>query len=84
MSEFSHDVAHLEKNVDGLLTLLETFVRSNKREDIVNYFYKKGFTTPAEYKLIAAALESMLQQAQALAANYEAVQKGVAMVVEGQ
>jgi hypothetical protein len=73
MSSHSHDLAALEKNIEAIHGIFKRFSEEHKAERLIGIIHNPGWTSIAEYALVAHALENALAQAEAAAKSYAAL-----------
>ena len=61
-----HDIRHLEGRLKTLVLTLETVRSKQEFEELIKIVHGPGWTTPAEYQLVAGVVESMISHAEAL------------------
>jgi hypothetical protein len=61
----THDLEALEVNLEELRSTFDRVIQTDY-EELIGYWRKPGWTTPAEYQLVSGILETMVQQAQTL------------------
>ena len=64
-----HDIKALDKQVADLITGLQKLSRTDDLEDLrAKVFPRPGWTTPAEFQLVSAAINALRAQVEAAAA----------------
>lgn len=61
-----HDITRLERHVTGLRESLRALVDDAGWEDLIRHWRTPGWTTPAEFLLVDAALATLSFQAEAM------------------
>jgi hypothetical protein len=57
-----HDIDKLARDIKGLVAAIDKFAGDKRWNVLLEIIYKKGWTTPAEYRLVAGIVENMQQQ----------------------
>ena len=76
-----HDVEGLETNLEELRSIFDRLVAEADYAELIRYWKQPGWTTPAEYQLVAGVLETMIQQAQTIERCKEILFSGSKQIV---
>lgn len=57
-----HDIDALEKKIKGLVAAIDELAGDKRWNVLLRIIYKKGWTTPAEFKLVSGIVDNMHQQ----------------------
>ena len=71
-----HNLVHLEARIKELSTQLATMADTQDLEEMINIIHKPGWTTPAEYVLVSGLVDTMHEQAKALASLRQTLLNG--------
>lgn len=61
-----HDIGQLQRHVKGLRQSLSVLVLDEEWEELIRHWRVPGWTTPAEFILVEAALANLSLQAEAM------------------
>lgn len=78
----NHDVGLLERRTEDLLKLLADVGDEDDFRTLILHFRQPGWTTPAEFTLVTAAIEGMIGQVRVLADLKSALVVGNRQIVE--
>jgi hypothetical protein len=71
-----HDLKRLEERIDLLAKAMAKLGDGKDLKELIPIIRKPGWTTPAEFLLVAGVVDSMIAQAEGLAGLKEALVKG--------
>lgn len=71
-----HDIARLESRIKVLSDQLSDLSAGSGFDEMLIFIHNPGWTTIAEYQLVAGMVESMMQQAEALKAMKQVLLNG--------
>ncbi|SIT49089.1 Coproporphyrinogen III oxidase, anaerobic [Paraburkholderia ribeironis] len=80
MSSKTHDIGALAKRIEAFHAVIERVHEEHKAETLIQIIHQPGYTTPAEWAMLAHALESAINQAEAAAKSYAALVGDAQMV----
>jgi hypothetical protein len=75
-----HDIDKLASHIRGLQQAIAKLATDNHTEELVRIIHKPGWTTPAEFALMVAGLESAQSQAETLARQLKGLATGARQV----
>lgn len=64
--DHDHDIEALEKRIKGLVAAIDELAGDRRWNLLLKIIYRKGWTTPAEYKLVSGIVENMDEQVKVL------------------
>jgi hypothetical protein len=75
-----HDIDKLATHIRGLQYAIAKLATDNHSEELMRIIHKPGWTTPAEFALMLAGLESAQSQAEILAKHLRGLAGGARQV----
>jgi hypothetical protein len=75
-----HDIDKLAVLIRGLQHAIGKLATDNHSEELMRIIHKPGWTTPAEFQLMVAGLESAQTQAESLARQLRGIAAGARQV----
>ncbi len=77
-----HDIDRLAKEIRGLVAAIDKLAGDDRWNLLLDIIYKKGWTTPAEFKLVSGVVTHMNQQVKVLAKLQDTLVDGSQAVLE--
>lgn len=77
-----HDINKLAKNIRGLVAEIDKYAGDKRWNVLLELIYKKGWTTPAEYRLVSGIVGNMREQVKVLAKLQDTLMEGSQAVLE--
>lgn len=77
-----HDIDKLAKKIKGLVAEIDKYAGDKRWNVLLELIYKKGWTTPAEYRLVSGIVTNMHQQIKVLADLQDTLMEGSKAVLE--
>jgi hypothetical protein len=75
-----HDIDKLVTHIRGLQQAIAKLATDNHTEELMRIIHRPGWTTPAEFALMVAGLESAQNQAEALHRQLRSLASGARQV----
>jgi hypothetical protein len=75
-----HDIDKLVTHIRGLQQAIAKLATDNHTEELMRIIHRPGWTTPAEFALMVAGLESAQNQAEALHRHLRGLASGARQV----
>jgi hypothetical protein len=73
-------LTRLERNVSLLQKLLSDLGTARDLKEFLRHIHQPGWTTPAEFALVAGSIQSLTLQARSLQAQMQSVASGARLV----
>ena len=77
-----HDIDKLAKKIRGLVVEIDKYAGDKRWNVLLEIIYKKGWTTPAEYRLVSGIVANMHEQVKVLAKLQDTLMEGGQAVLE--
>ena len=77
-----HDIDKLAKNIKRLVAEIDKYAGDKRWNVLLEIIYKKGWTTPAEYRLVSGIVANMHEQIKVLARLQDTLMEGSKAVLE--
>lgn len=77
-----HDIDELAKEIRGLVAAIDELAGDDRWNVLLRLIYEKGWTTPAEFKLVSGIVTNMNEQVRVLGALQETLVDGSKAVLE--
>lgn len=77
-----HDIDKLAKNIKRLVAEIDKYAGDKRWNVLLEIIYKKGWTTPAEYRLVSGIVANMHEQIKVLARLQDTLMDGSKAVLE--
>lgn len=77
-----HDIDKLAKKIRGLVVEIDKFAGDKRWNVLLEIIYKKGWTTPAEFKLVSGIVTNMSEQVKVLEKLQDTLVDGSKAVLE--
>jgi hypothetical protein len=77
-----HDIRGLEKRIKGLVAAIDELAGDDRWNVLLRIIYEKGWTTPAEYKLVNGLVINMTEQVKILGKLQDTLVDGSKAVLE--
>lgn len=77
-----HDIDKLAKNIKGLVAEIDKYTGDKRWNVLLELIYKKGWTTPAEYRFVNGIVTNMHDQIRVLAKLQDTLMEGSQAVLE--
>jgi hypothetical protein len=79
-----HDIDALSKKIKGLVAAIDELAGDDRWNILLRIIYEKGWTTPAEYRLVNGLVENMTQQVKVMGKLQQTLVEGSKAVLEKQ
>lgn len=77
-----HDIDKLAKKIKGLVAEIDKYAGDKRWNVLLELIYKKGWTTPAEYRLVYGVVTNIHQQIKVLSDLQDTLMEGSQAVLE--
>lgn len=77
-----HDIDKLAKKIKGLVAEIDKYAGDRRWNALLEIIYKKGWTTPAEYRLVSGIVENMSEQLRVTTKLQDTLFEGSRLVLE--
>ena len=77
-----HDIDKLAKKIKGLVAAIDELAGDDRWNVLLRIIYEKGWTTPAEFKLVSGIVTNMSQQVEVLGKLQNTLVDGSKAVLE--
>lgn len=77
-----HDIDKLAKKIKGLVAEIDKYAGDDRWNVLLEIIYKKGWTTPAEYRLVYGIVTNMHEQMKVLGKLQDTLMEGSTAVLE--
>ena len=78
-----HDIAKLEEEINNFYERLHELADNNKREEFIRVIHRPGWTTVAEYKLVAGLVSGINEQLITLQDHVQTLYEGSDSIGDG-
>lgn len=77
-----HDIDKLAKKIKGLVAEIDKYAGDKRWNVLLEIIYKKGWTTPAEYRFVYGIVANMQEQIKVLNKLQDTLMEGSKAVLE--
>ena len=77
-----HDIDKLAKDIKGLVAAIDKYAGDRRWNLLLEIIYKKGWTTPAEFKLVSGIVTNMREQVRVMGKLQDTLCEGSKAVLE--
>ena len=77
-----HDIDKLAAKIKGLTVEIDKYAGDDRWNVLLDIIYRKGWTTPAEYRLVSGLVENMTEQVRVLAKLQDTLFEGSRLVLQ--
>lgn len=77
-----HDIDKLAANIKRLVAEIDKYAGDKRWNVLLEQIYKKGWTTPAEYRLVSGIVENMAEQLRVTNKLQDTLFEGSQLVLE--
>jgi hypothetical protein len=77
-----HDIDRLAEKIKGLIAEIDKYAGDDRWNVLLDIIYKKGWTTPAEFRLVSGVVENMTEQIHVMTKLQETLFEGSRLVLE--
>ena len=77
-----HDIDKLAAKIKGLVADIDKYAGDRRWNLLLEIIYKKGWTTPAEYRLVHGIVENMTEQLRVTTRLQDTLFEGSRLVLE--
>lgn len=80
--DHDHDIDKLAKKIKGLVAAIDELAGDHRWNTLLRIIYKKGWTTPAEFRLVSGIVTNMSDQVNVLTKLQDTLVEGSQAVLE--
>lgn len=77
-----HDIDKLAKDIKGLVAAIDKYAGDRRWNLLLEIIYKKGWTTPAEFRLVSGIVTNMREQVRVMGKLQDTLFEGSKAVLE--
>jgi hypothetical protein len=77
-----HDIDKLAKDIKGLVAAIDKYAGDRRWNALLEIIYKKGWTTPAEFRLVSGIVTNMREQVRVMGKLQDTLFEGSKAVLE--